>query len=77
MWKNTDPRVDIYKWARIVILRPSLLGFGNMIAGIGEVETKNTWTIFTSFSDRRSYIDADTKWNEDWYWARAPEVRHG
>lgn len=36
-WKQTDPRIDIYKRSGIVILRPGLNG--QLVAGVGNVET--------------------------------------
>jgi hypothetical protein len=71
-WKNTDPRIDIYKRARIVILRPSLLGGGILEAGVGQVETKNGYSILTDF-ENHSWVSEDEKWDEAWYWIRTPD----
>ncbi len=65
-WKNTDPRIDIYKRANIVILRPG--GFG---ASAASVETKNAYCIWTDYEDHK-FINADEEWNEDWWWIFAP-----
>lgn len=73
MWSSTDPRLDINKRAFIVILRPSLTGHGHKMAGVGQVETKNGWSIYTSFDDYK-YINADAAWNPDWQWAFQPRV---
>ena len=71
MWKNTDPRLDIDKRADIVILRPSLTGFGHRTAGVGQVETKNGWSVHTSFEDYKC-LHASEEWNPDWQWAFGP-----
>lgn len=70
VWKNTDPRYDINKRDDIVILRPSLSGHWE--AGIGHVDTKNGWDIFTNF-ENRSFISADDEWDEMWQWTFAPK----
>ena len=70
MWRNTDPRDLINKRARIVILR--LDGSGWYQAGMGDVDTKEVYNIFTTFEDYRS-IDADMKWDPIWWWAWAPD----
>lgn len=64
-WKNSDPRFDIYKRAKIVIVRPL---FG---AGTGEVETKHAWAIWTSYEDHK-FLNADDTWDQDWWWIYAP-----
>ena len=63
-WRNTDPRIHIYKRADIIILRPV------RDLGYGQVETKNGWSISTDFEDHRS-ID---EWDPDWFWSRAPDL---
>jgi hypothetical protein len=69
MWKNTDPRFDIYKRANIIIARPGLNSL--LRVGSGFVDTKDGWYIHTSFEDYKS-ID---EWNEDWYWTIAPDIK--
>ena len=69
MWKATDPRIDINKRAFIVILRPSLLG--GWTAGTAYVDTKEVYTICTSFKDYQ-VIGADENWDPDWKWAFGP-----
>jgi hypothetical protein len=66
-WKNTDPREDINKCDNIVILRP------NYHVGRAHVDSKHTYCIFTSFDDYK-HIDADGKWDELWWWTRAPRT---
>jgi len=69
-WKNTDPRDEIYKRATIVIVRPSLNGAPE--TGIGHVETKNGYSVLTDF-EIHSMVSEDEKWDEAWWWIRAPE----
>jgi hypothetical protein len=70
MWKNTDPRFDIGKRARVVVIRPDCDG---LTAFVAQVETKHSWAIFpicTSMKD--FYIDVDDDWDESWWWAMGP-----
>lgn len=69
-WKNTDPRDDINKRDDIVILRPDERGAMSR-AGTAHVDSKETYNIFTSFDDYKC-IAADGKWDELWWWTRAP-----
>lgn len=69
MWKATDPRIDINKRASIVILRPTLIG--GWVAGTAFVDTKEGYSIRTSFEDHR-VIGADENWDLDWRWAFQP-----
>jgi hypothetical protein len=66
-WKNTDPRDDINKRDNIVIFRP------DSYVGTAHVDSKHTYCIFTSFDDIKN-IDADGKWDELWWWTRAPRT---
>jgi len=70
MWKNTDPRHEVYKYKQLVILRPNLKG--RWESGMGSAETKHTYSLLTSFEDYRSF-SVDDKWNPDWLWTFAPE----
>jgi hypothetical protein len=70
MWIKTDPRHLIYKRANIIILRPSILGRFQYEAGTGHVETKNDWSIDTSFTDHSSI----ETWDKDWLWTRFPDI---
>jgi len=68
-WNKEDPRYSINKRADIIILRPS--SNGRLEAGTAHVDTKETWCIFTSFTNC-SLIDADSDWDKDWLWTWAP-----
>jgi len=70
-WKSTDPRIDINKRGDIVILRPSARGF-IYDAGMGQVDSKETYCIFTTFEDHR-HISADDEWDSSWLWHRSPK----
>jgi hypothetical protein len=69
-WKKTDPRKTINKHADIVILRPSLTG--QLEAGIGYVDNKETFCIFTSFENHSVVSECET-WDEAWMWTWAPD----
>ena len=71
-WIFEDPRYTIYKRCNIIILRPSGPA-GIWTAGTGFVETKNGWSITTSFTDHRLIDD----WDKSWCWTRAPGDRLG
>lgn len=71
-WKNTDPRDDINKRDNIVILRPDSKGAMSHV-GTAHVDSKHTYCIFTSFDDYKC-IAADGKWDELWWWTRAPRT---
>jgi hypothetical protein len=71
-WLHDDPRHTIYKRCNIIILRPAGAR-GHWHAGTGYVETKNGWSILTSFEDRR-VID---EWDKTWLWSRAPGDKLG
>ena len=73
MWKNTDPRYDIGKRARIIILRPDKIGNGHFESSIADVDTKEGWNIFTDFEDCK-LIDVDTNWDSAWWWTFAPRA---
>lgn len=74
MWKNSDPRTDINKRDVIVILKPGLnTAFET---GIGYVETKNGWSIRTSFENHKLISETD-KWDQDWLWCYAPKSSIG
>lgn len=64
-WKKTDPRLDINKRSRIVILRPD----GEI--GAAYVDTKEVCCILTSFKDYK-HIGIDDKWDPSWYWIFTP-----
>lgn len=66
-WIFEDPRHTIYKRCNIIILRPAGPA-GIWHAGTGHVETKNGWSITTSFEDHRTIPE----WDPSWCWARAP-----
>lgn len=68
-WRDTDPRYDINKRSNIIILRPE--SYGHWKAGTAHVETKEGWSIRTSFEDYRSIDD----WNTDWLWCFAPLIK--
>ena len=68
MWRNQDPREYINKRANILILRPT--GGVSYRVGQGQVETKHTWTITTSFEDHQ-HID---EWDTLWWWDWAPQL---
>jgi hypothetical protein len=74
-WECSDPRDVVTKHATIVILRPSINGNCGLEPGIGFVDTKDGWCIFTSF-ENRSFVSADDKWDEDWLWNWAPELKN-
>jgi hypothetical protein len=71
IWSNADPRNTIYKRATIVILRPRASGHG-WETGIGQVETKNGYSVLTSFENHDLVAEGE-KWDELWMWVRAPE----
>ncbi len=68
-WKYTDPRLDINKYANIIICRPSLQGNDHLEAGTAHVEVKHTYSIVSSFEDQKYSED----WSQDWCWIYAPE----
>ena len=70
-WKKTDPRESINKRARIVILRPTATS--SLEAGIGYVDNKDTFCIFTAF-ENHSLVNENEKWDETWLWTWAPEI---
>jgi hypothetical protein len=70
MWRNDDPREHINKRADILILRPT--GGTNYRVGQGQVETKNGWSIWTTFEDHQHIEDWDPLWW--WDWARFPGI---
>lgn len=72
-WKNTDPREDIYKLTKIIIIKPSLIEHIQDIC-LAEVETKHTYNIFTNFKDGL-IIKEGEKWDQDWIWTLAPEMK--
>lgn len=72
IWRNTDPRYSINKRADIVIIRPSIKGNGQLEAGMGYVDTKDSWSIWTPF-ENHNYISADDNWDTDWTWAWVPK----
>ena len=71
MWRNDDPREHINKRADILILRPT--GGTNYRVGQGQVETKNGWSIWTTFEDHQHIDDWDPLWW--WDWVRFPGAR--
>lgn len=68
MWSNEDPRERINKRADILILRPT--GGSSYRVGQGQVETKNGWSIWTTFEDHK-YIES---WDPLWWWDWAPTL---
>ncbi len=71
-WYSTDPRLAITRRATIVILRPAPNGGGRFKSGMGFVDAKEGWSIFTDFEDHL-LIDADDKWDPDWLWTNVPD----
>lgn len=69
MWRNQDPREFINKRADILILRPGATGSSYRV-GQGQVETKNAWSIWTSFDDHKHIDEWDPLWW--WDWSRFP-----
>ena len=72
-WTNTDPR-DIFEnnsSTDIVILRPGLDGHKSKKAGVGQVETHHSYSIWTSFEDH-GFIGPDDKWDPTWWWIVGP-----
>ena len=67
-WRNIDPR-EIYTYNRknIVILRPNTSGI-TYVAGTASIDTKNNYSIITSFEDHKCIED----WDIDWWWIEAP-----
>ena len=72
VWRNTDPRHDIYRWTTIIILRPTLKGHYQV--GMGDAETKHGYSLCTDFDDY-PYFDADNKWDSSWWWTTMPAIR--
>jgi hypothetical protein len=70
MWRNDDPREHINKRADILILRPT--GGTSYRVGQGKVETKNGWSIWTTFEDHQHIEDWDPLWW--WDWSRFPGI---
>lgn len=70
-WKKKDPRFDINKRARIIIIK----SYGNkeLESSIAYVETKNVYAIFTDFDKPYHYLDVDFDWPKDWYWTFVPK----
>jgi hypothetical protein len=68
VWRNQDPREYINKRADILILRPT--GGTRYRVGQGQVETKNAWSIWTTFEDHQ-HID---EWDPLWWWDWAPQL---
>jgi hypothetical protein len=74
-WKSTDPRIDVYKTAIIVVLRPTADGIESVC---GTCETKHAYYVHLGARPgRRSLDERDTisegdDWPEDWWWIRAP-----
>lgn len=64
-WRSTDPRIDIYKRADIVIIRPD----GSISKA--HVDTKEVYCIFTDFSDYRSICE-NKNWDSSWKWIYGP-----
>jgi hypothetical protein len=64
-WRNTDPRIDIYKRADIIIIRPD----GTLCKA--QVATKHVYCVFTNFSDNRC-IGEGKDWDPDWKWIYGP-----
>jgi hypothetical protein len=71
-WKDQDPRHAINKRDTIVIVRPDPVTGGHWQAGMGEVDTKNGWSIVLSGLEPRRLIDESDTWPEGWLWTRAP-----
>lgn len=67
-WRYTDPRSEINKRAKIIILKPEQ--GSNWEAGTGFVDTKDGWYIDTSFD--RQFSEND-EWDQDWCWTWAPK----
>lgn len=67
-WHYGDPRFEINKRAKIIILRPE--HGPHWEAGTGFVDTKDGWCIHTSFERN---FHADDEWDQDWCWTWAPE----
>lgn len=73
VWKDTDPRFDIYKRADIIIVRPRTPGFNRPPACMGYVETKHAYSINTGFEAPYDHIDSGDDWPEDWQWTGFPK----
>lgn len=76
IWEERDPRHTIYKRAKIIIIKPNIDGRSKLDIGIGDVETKNGYSIWTSFLDYNQKpisIHEGDDWDKDWKWIRFPE----
>lgn len=75
-WKNTVPRIDLcdLKHASIVILRPHHNGRA-WEAGVGQVEMKHGWSVWTSFENHPRI--GDEAWESSWLWTLAPVMPGG
>jgi len=71
MWNTEDPRYTIGKRADIVIHTGD-------DALKGQVETKHSWSIWTTHEfDRYSFIGPDDDWPSHWQWVYAPPPKEG
>lgn len=71
MWSNNDPRIEISKTGNIVILRKDELTGRLKNVGHAVVDTKESWSIITSYEDI-PVIGSHDKWNNTWLWCLAP-----
>lgn len=72
-WKNTDPRIDIYKRRNIIVLYPSLEGRGIMLSTTAHVETKYEYCVFFWQWAERRLLKEEEQWDPAWLWIYAPE----
>lgn len=67
-WFENDPRLSVNKRANIIVVdRRSLY----LKTCVGEVETKNGWSIYLEFENYRC-ISANAEWPEGFVWTWAP-----
>ena len=71
-WRRCDPREHFWKRGSIVVFRPSPIGQGLFDAGVGTVETKNGYSVLTSFQEH-PLVGEDDRWPEGWLWIEAPD----
>jgi len=71
-WKNTDPRIAIYKRADIIIVRPKTPGFDRPQATMATVETGHGYYIHTDFEEPYDRVGEGDDWATDWLWTFAP-----
>lgn len=70
-WKYTDPRIDINKRTRIIIVRPCF--YVTDLRWVSEAYIEDN-CIFTVFDDHL-LIAEDHSWGEGWCWTFAPKTK--